>query len=170
MIGLKRHAVRLMDYGPEWAPFADAACKETRLAGDELLADVQHVGSTAVPGLSAKPIIDIAAAVRDLALVPELIERLTRIGYLDRGDRGGDGGHLFIMESSPDVRTIHLHVVEHNGDQWNNYLRFRDLLRDDSTIRDQYSQLKRDLALKFPGDRLAYTAAKEEFIERTLKR
>lgn len=170
MIGLKRHAVKLVDYAPQWVPFADAACKETRMAGDELLADVQHVGSTAVPGLPAKPIVDIAAAMGDLTLVPELIERLTRIGYLYRGDRGGDGGHLFIMESSPDVRTIHLHVVEHNGEQWGNYIRFRDLLRGDSTIRDQYTRLKRDLALKFPGDRLSYTAAKDEFIGRVLER
>ena len=106
----------------------------------------------------------------DLTHIPVLIERLTRIGYLYRGDRGGDGGHLFIMESSPDVRTIHLHVVEHNGNQWNDYLRFHDLLRGDSTIRDQYTRLKRGLASKFPGDRLSYTAAKDEVIGRVLER
>ena len=73
MIGLKRHTVAIVDHHPEWAALATHACQEVKLAGADLLVDVQHVGSTAVPSLPAKPILDIAAALRTSAAIPELI-------------------------------------------------------------------------------------------------
>ena len=79
-----------------------------RNACGELLVDVQHVGSTAVPELPAKPILDIAAALATIDSMPEIVRRLTRIGYLDRGDQGDAGGHVLVLESSPDIRTVHL--------------------------------------------------------------
>ena len=169
MIGLKRHTVQVVDHQRGWAALAADTCQEVQLAGGDLLADVQHMGSTAVPGLPAKPILDLVAGVRTLEAIPELIGRLTSIGYLYRGNGGVDGRHLFVKESSPDVRTVHLHVVTYNGQEWRSGLRFRDLLRQDAGIRTQYAELKRKLGITFQNDRKAYTAAKEDFIRAILR-
>ena len=169
MIGLKRHTVQVVEHHPSWAALAADACQEARRVCGNRLADLQHVGSTSVPDLPAKPILDIAAAVATLDAIPELVQRLTGIGYIYRGNGGDEGGHLFVRESSPDVRTIHLHVVEHNGTQWRNYLLFRDLLRQNPGIRKQYAELKQELGNRFRDDRKSYTASKHDFIRGILE-
>lgn len=168
MIGLKRHTVRVVDHHPNWADLAAEACRQVREAGGDLIADVQHVGSTAVADLPAKPILDLAAAVITLDVIPELIERFTKLGYIYRGDGADAGGHLFVWESEPDVRTIHLHIVALDDVQWRNYLRFRDLLRQDSDLRKRYAGLKEKLRGNFREDRKSYTNAKHDFIRGVL--
>ena len=162
--------MQVVDHHPGWATLATDACQELRLAGGDLLVDVQHVGSTSVPDLPAKPILDIAAAVPTLQVLPELVARLTEIGYIYRGDGEDSGGHLFVRESSPEVRTIHVHAVQHEGSQWRNYLLFRNLLRQDVDLRKQYAELKAELASKFQDDRKTYTASKHNFIRRILEK
>lgn len=169
MIGLKRHAVQVVEYHPSWARLAAEACHEARRVCGHLLADLQHVGSTAVPDLPAKPILDLAAAVATVDVIPELVQRLIGIGYSYRGDAGDEGGHLLVRESAPDVRTIHVHVVEHTAPQWRNYLLFRDLLRQHPRIRQQYAALKQELGKRFRDDRKSYTDAKHDFIRRILE-
>ena len=167
---MKRQTVRLADHQPDWANLAGMACFQVRKAGGGLIADVQHIGSTAVPGLVAKPILDLAAAVATLNLIPVMIGRLTQIGYIYRGDGAGDGGHLFVWESEPNVRTIHLHVVALGDVQWRNYLRYRDLLRKDANLRKRYEALKNELWIRFPNDRKAYTSSKNDFIRAALNK
>ena len=168
MIGLKKNTVQVVEHDPDWTMLAADACQEVRLVA-ELITDIQHVGSTAVPGLPAKPIIDLVASVATSDAIPELVEKLSIIGYIYRGDAGDSGGHLFVMDILPNVRMIHLHVVEHNDIQWKNYLCFRDLLMQNSYIRKQYAELKQQLGIKFPDDRESYTASKHEFIQEILK-
>jgi GrpB-like predicted nucleotidyltransferase (UPF0157 family) len=168
MIGLKRHIVKVVDHDPDWATPAIEACRAVRNACGELLVDVQHVGSTAVPGLPAKPILDLAAAVVTFDSMPELVRRLAEIGYRYRRDQGDEGGHLLVVDSFLDIRTIHLHVVEHRGSQWRDYLRFRDLLRQRPAIRKRYAELKRELASICMDDRESYTASKAAFIREVL--
>lgn len=169
MIGLTVHTVRVVEHDPAWAAIAGVVCDEIRNAGGPLLADVQHVGSTSVAGLPAKPILDVAAAAVSRDALPEIVRRMTGSGYLDRGDRGEEGGHLLVRESSPGVRTMHLHAVEHAGPQWRNYLFFRGLLRQNARMRAEYAALKRELGHRFRDDRESYTAAKAEFIRRKLE-
>src|SRR5918912_364122 len=169
MLGLKRDSVRVVEHNQGWAALAVDACQEVRLACGDLFEDLQHVGSTAVPSLPSKPILDLAAGVRTTEAIPEIVRRLTAIGYLYCGDKGDEGGHLFVRESAPNVRTVHLHVVEHNGNQWKNYLLFRDLLRQDALLRQQYAELKRRLADELGNDRKAYTASKQDFIGGALR-
>ena len=147
--------------------FAEEAARLRQVIGD-LAEDIQHVGSTAVERLVAKPILDIAVASRSIDGVPALTERLCGIGYIYRGDSGDDGGHLFVSEPEPGVRTVHLHAVTHSDPQWRDYLVFRDILRRDPDVRARYSELKRRLAEQFPDDRLAYTTGKETFIRQLL--
>lgn len=169
MIGLRRFTVQVVEHDPRWSALAADECREAILVCGNLLVDVQHVGSTSVPDLPAKPILDIAAGAASPDAIPELVQRLIGIGYIYRGDGGDEGGHLFVMESSPDVRKIHLHVVEHNGTQWCNYLRFRDLLRRNPDIRNRYAELKRELEKRFRNDRESYTAFKNDFIRGILE-
>ena len=91
MIGLERNTVKVVDYNPDWAMLALEGCRVVQNACGELVVDVQHVGSTAVPELPAKPILDIAAALATIDSMPEIVGRLSRIGYLDRGDKAMPG-------------------------------------------------------------------------------
>jgi GrpB-like predicted nucleotidyltransferase (UPF0157 family) len=168
MIGLKRGTVRVVPSDDEWA--AAFSRERHRLCGclGHLVLDIQHVGSTAVPGLAAKPIIDIAVAVASPADLQRCRPLLVALGYLDRGDRHGEGGSIFVRERAPEVRTHHLHLVTIDDPQWANYLRFRDRLRADAALRIEYASLKRNLQQQFPDDRQRYTQGKGAFIRRVL--
>jgi GrpB-like predicted nucleotidyltransferase (UPF0157 family) len=170
MLGLKRYTLQVVDHDSGWAALAVAACQEIRLAGGDWLAEVQHVGSTAVAGLPAKPILDLAAGLRTLRAIPEAIRLFAEIGYLYRGDQRDDSGHLFVKESAPDIRTIHLHVIEYNGREWKNYIFFRDQLRQSAQLRAEYAALKQQLAAELGNNREAYTAAKQDFIQEVLRK
>ena len=168
MIGLRRHTVALVDHDPTWLMAGPSECKALQHACADLIVDAQHVGSTAVPRLPAKPILDIAVLIRTLELIPALVERMTAIGYIYRGDGGDAGGHLFVRESEPDVRTAHVHVVAQDDRQWHDYLRFRDLLRENAGLRERYRALKVALAIRHPVDRRSYTVGKHAFVRDVL--
>ena len=168
MIGLERGTVRVVPSDDEWpAAFAQERHCLCQHIG-HLVLDIQHVGSTAVPGLAAKPIIDIAAAVASLTDVPRCRPLLIALGYLDRGDRGRKGGYVFVKERAPEVRTHHLHMITIDDPQWASYLLFRDRLRADAALRAEYASLKRKLQEPFAYDRGGYTGAKDTFIRRVL--
>ena len=169
MIGLKRHTVRVVDHDLGWSALFAGECRGLHRTLGDLVADIQHVGSAAVPDLPAKPILDIAVAIRTMNPIPDVVDRLTGIGYIYRGDGGDDGGHLFVKESEPDIRTVHVHLVELNGTQWKNHLLFRKVLREDATVRKRYADIKNDLAKQFPNDRKLYTSAKDGFIRGVLR-
>ncbi len=170
MIGLKRNTVRVVPHHPGWIALGAEACRQIRQDCGDLIVDVQHVGSTAVPLLPAKPILDLAIAVVVQDTIPLVLQKLTLMGYIYRGDQSDTGGHLLIRESEPDVRTIHLHVVTLSDPQWNNYLRFRDALRRDPDVRKRYADLKQRLSETFPEDREVYTESKHDFIRGVLNR
>ena len=169
MIGLKRGTVQVVAYRPDWHDLFEQERRFLQQHIGHLVLDIQHVGSTAVPCLDAKPIIDIVVAVASVAVIPQCRQTLCSLGYIDRGDGGKDGGYLFVKESAPDVRTHHLHLVAIDDPQWGNYLRFRDMLRADATLRIRYATLKKTLQEKFSQDREAYTTAKREFIRDILQ-
>mgnify|MGYP006295032635 CR=1 FL=1 len=164
-LGLLRGTVTLAEHRPCWKVLYEETADALRSAIGDLVEDIQHVGSTAVPGLPAKPILDIALAVGPDPDIAEMARRLTELGYIYRGDAGDAGGHLFVAERAPEVRTVHIHVVPEGGRQWRNYLQLRDVLRQSPEIRAQYAEFKRHLAAKHPEDRGAYTAGKMRFID-----
>ncbi len=164
MLGLKRHTVRVVAHRPEWHELFEREQRALLERVGHLVLDVQHVGSTAVPGLDAKPILDVAAAVPSAEVVPRLVGPLGDLGYVYRGDAGADGGHLFVKESAPEVRTHHLHMVAADDPQWRGWLLFRDALRADEELRARYAELKRALRGRFAEDRKGYTEAKNEFV------
>ncbi len=164
-IGLERGTVRVVAYRGEWRRLFERERRALRERIGPFVVDIQHVGSTAVPGLDAKPIIDIAVAVPYSGVIRQLRQPLRELGYIDRGDAGGDGGYIFVKESAPDVRTHHLHVVAIDDPQWRGYLLFRDKLTTDETLRTRYTELKRALQERFAEDRKGYTSAKRDFID-----
>jgi GrpB-like predicted nucleotidyltransferase (UPF0157 family) len=164
-LGLSYRIVELVEHSLEWqAAFAD---ERARLA-PVLPADciLEHIGSTAVPGLVAKPILDIAIAT---TADPDAIKAvLAQVEYIYRGDAGAEGGHVFVRESAPRVRTHHVHLVRPDDPQLEGHRLFRDFLRATPAARDRYAAEKLTLASTFAVDRKAYTAAKQRIVERLL--
>jgi GrpB-like predicted nucleotidyltransferase (UPF0157 family) len=168
-LGLTRGEVRLAPADPASPAFFDRLAVDLRAALGELTVAVEHVGSTAVPGLPAKPIIDIAVALAAHATTDAVVAVLVPVGYLFCGDKGEEGGLLFVLEDSPAHRIAHVHAVGSGGRLWTNYIGLRDRLRRDAAARASYGELKRDLARQFSGDRPAYTAGKGPFISGLLR-
>jgi GrpB-like predicted nucleotidyltransferase (UPF0157 family) len=165
--GAPKHIVVLREHDPAWLPAGARLVARLRpLLGDRALA-VEHIGSTAVPGLLAKPIIDIAVgvAVGVSAIAGDFVTVMESDGWIYRGARPDeDGGTLFVAETAPLHRVAHVHVVRHNGSAWVRYLGFRDALRGDPELREAYGRLKRGLAAMHPRDRAAYTEGKTGFV------
>lgn len=126
---------------------------------------IEHIGSTSVPGLDSKPVIDIIALVDDLADGVAAVPALEAVGYSFWRDNP-DNATLFLVKGLPPApqRTHHLHIYA-DSVELARHLTFRDALRADSNLRDTYAALKRDLATRFRHDREAYTDAKTEFID-----
>lgn len=163
-LGLDYGTVGLTPARPEWGEVAERLAEAIRDGLGRRAVSVEHVGSTAVPGLAAKPIIDLAVGVTPQLHPARVRNSLERMGYQFRGDAGDQGGLVFVLDARPKHRVVHLHVVDRAGAQWRRYLTFRDLLLTDASAREGYERMKRDLAEKFPDDRKAYTAAKERVV------
>jgi GrpB-like predicted nucleotidyltransferase (UPF0157 family) len=155
--------VKLVDSCADWPAAFGQIAAELRSALADLPAKAEHVGSTAVPGLAAKPIIDVAAGIGGDIDLDRVTAALQPLGYLYRADLGEFGGQLFVVADRPDHRIACIHVVTTEDPQWRRHLAFRDLLRDHASARAACERLKRELAEQFPDDREAYKAAKHSF-------
>lgn len=167
MLGLKRGSVSLKEYSPKWPEyFAQEKVLIFQLLGDMAL-DIQHIGSTSVPDLCAKPIIDIGMCVPDAETLTASIPLLIQLGYEHLGDRSGTGVHF--LAKGPDLsRTHYLHLQMINNPKWHNDLKFRDQLRSNEATRREYASLKQNLAALHADNREAYTQAKASFIQAIL--
>jgi GrpB-like predicted nucleotidyltransferase (UPF0157 family) len=161
--------VHLAAHDPRWA--AQFAAERDRLL--DLLpgqfAAIEHIGSTAIPGLAAKPIIDLLAGVRTMNEADALLEPLCTHGYETSAEFNATlPDRRWLMRHALGRRTHHLHLVVFGGEPWVQRLRFRDLLRADAAIAARYEHLKLNLAAKYRLDREAYTHAKTAFINEVL--
>ena len=133
--------------------------------------EIAHIGSTAVPGLAAKPIIDILAGVASLEGVDALVDRLCEHGYATSNAFNATlTDRRWLMRWKDGHRTHHLHVVAHGGRPWRERLGFRDALRADPALAQRYAALKTRLAAEHRADREAYTAAKADFVRDVVQR
>jgi GrpB-like predicted nucleotidyltransferase (UPF0157 family) len=159
--------VEIHPYDREWpARFEAQRPSVERILEPWLAAPVEHVGSTSVPGLAAKPVVDMLAGVHDLDASRPCIDLLSADGWLWAPYRE-DVEHWF-CRPTPEERTHHLHVVAHGGEEWRDMLDFRDALRADADLLDRYAMLKQELATRHRDDRNAYTEAKAAFIRAAL--
>ncbi|MGP5310803.1 GrpB family protein [Vreelandella alkaliphila] len=136
---------------------------------DDFLA-IEHVGSTAVPGLSAKPVIDILAGVDSMSRADKLMEPLCRAGYgTSMAFNASLVGRRWLMRWAEGRRTHHLHLMVYGSREWDQRLAFRNILRSNAELAQRYEKNKRLWAAEFRLDREAYTAAKTGFILEALK-
>jgi GrpB-like predicted nucleotidyltransferase (UPF0157 family) len=125
---------------------------------------VEHVGPTAVPGLVAKPILDLAVGLAPTTDPDQVVSAIERLGYQFRGDKGDSGGLLFVLEDRPALQVAHVHVVPYGSEKWRRYLAFRDRLRIDPDARACYAEVKPRRGEQFASDRQACTARKVAFV------
>lgn len=168
MIGLQRGTVQLASYSQDWAKaFMDEKKRLEDVMGDMVVA-FEHVGSTAVPGLAAKPIIDIEVGLRKFEDYKELVPIAEKLGYQYMPDRIFKD-YVFMPKGPEGRRTHYLHFALFDSDEWQSVVRFRDILRANPKLRDEYAALKYTLAKKYRTNRSAYTEAKASFIQSCLR-
>jgi GrpB-like predicted nucleotidyltransferase (UPF0157 family) len=161
--------VLLVDYDPAWpAAFESERGHLAKVLGEWLTGPIEHIGSTAVPGLRAKPVLDIMAGVESLTVSLPAIQAVARLDYVHFPYRA-EVMHWF-CKPSPAHRTHHLHLVPFGSPLWNERLQFRNALRSDPALAAEYAGLKTLLADRHRDDREAYTEAKSAFIARVLAR
>jgi GrpB-like predicted nucleotidyltransferase (UPF0157 family) len=158
-------SVEIAAYDPAWpSRFAQEGTLLLRELAPWLTGAIEHIGSTAVPGLAAKPVIDIMAGVESLSASRDAIAAAERCGYLYAPYRD-DVMHWF-CKPSPAFRTHHLHLVPVDSGLWHERLAFRDYLRRYPDVAREYAALKQALAARYRFDRDAYTEAKGPFVTR----
>jgi GrpB-like predicted nucleotidyltransferase (UPF0157 family) len=168
MIGLKRGSVKLENYNEMWKKIFEEESKLISSTINEFLIDIQHTGSTAIPGMAAKPIIDIAVAIDSLSNIEKIIQFLQEVGYHYRGEQGISGRHLF-AKGDEENRTHYLHIMEKNHPEWKNHILFRDYLKSNPKVAKEYERIKRELAKKYESDRGKYTEGKSKFIQKIIE-
>ena len=169
-IGLKRGTVSLEPHRAEWEYLAAETAAKISAALHGLDPDVQHVGSTAIRTVKAKPIIDIAVAVSDYDAVLARNTQLAAAGIVFRFDRRPE--ELFYVKGdfAADTRTHHIHVVLKGSEKWRNFLLFRDYLNENADAAAAYEAAKIQAALRYPDNRQAYTDAKHSIITELLRK
>ena len=157
--------VVIVAYDPDWpAMYEEEKRFLSNLLGDAIVA-MEHIGSTAIPGLGAKAIIDVMAAVRRLADAEACIPALVTIGYEYAPEfEIAIPERRFFRKGPPGERTHHLHIVELTSEFWDRHILFRDYLRAHPDDAEEYLRLKKGLAARFAADRASYTEAKTDFI------
>ncbi len=159
--------IRLIPYDATWPErFAEERDALDEAVGSWATGGIHHVGSTAVPGLEAKPVIDILIGVDSLETSRACFDPLAKLSYLYAPYRA-DEMHWF-CKPHPSRRTHHLHLVPTDSQRFREELAFRDALQQRAQTAEEYTALKRDLAERFANDRETYTEAKSDFIRRVL--
>jgi GrpB-like predicted nucleotidyltransferase (UPF0157 family) len=168
MIGLKRGTVQLVSYQPVWKRFFEEEATSLRLALGNHCLQVEHIGSTAIEGMDAKPIIDILVAVDDLRTASKLIPVLMKLGYTRKEDDDVPE-RIFFRKGPPSSRTHHLSLTEPATTYWKWHILFRDYLREYPEVAEQYKQLKRRLAEQYPNEGGSYTSEETSFAEKVMR-
>ncbi len=162
----------IADYDPRWATmYAEESARIQKVIGEWLLG-IEHVGSTSVPGLAAKPIVDVMPGLRSLGDAPPVISAMKGLGYQYIADYEDELPERRYFVRPPGrgyrhKRLFHVHAVETTSAFWRRHLAFRDYLRTHPETAAEYAALKRRLATEYGADRVGYTEAKTEFITGT---
>ncbi len=151
-------------YDPRWPEAYDAEAKRLRAILEPEIIAIEHIGSTAVPGMSAKPIIDVLIAVRDIVAVDAYNECMSAAGYEAKGENGIPGRRYF-RRGTPDVHLAHVHCFQQPCDDIVRHLAFRDYMIGHPQEAAAYSTLKQDLARRHPFDIDAYIEGKAPFVQ-----
>lgn len=166
-LGVERYKVTLVPHNEDWAAQFALTQRELAALWDGNAVEIQHVGSTAIRGIPAKPILDVALSFRCVEALP--IAAMEAAGYEYCGDGGIPGRHLFVKRTVDVLSTHHIHAYQEGNMDYRNQILFRDFMNAHPLRAAAYGELKQRLAAQYPEDRIAYTEGKAEFILRTLE-
>jgi GrpB-like predicted nucleotidyltransferase (UPF0157 family) len=161
-------AIKLENYNPKWS---EEYKKEEELLKSLLgnkIRHIEHVGSTAIEGVKAKPIIDILVVIKDMDQIPEIENILKDYGYENKGSQGFSD-RMFFVKGPLDNRKFYVHFTKHKSITYCNQIYFKRYLNEHIELMQQYSDLKANLARKYPHDNASYTSGKNDFIAGVLK-
>lgn len=161
--GLALNELRLVDYNPNWpSRFSE---ESQRLKTIPYLIAIEHIGSTALPGIKSKPVVDIAMMVSTQPDDPRLLQALSGLEYVSHGEYGLAGRQFFTRGNPP---RFHLHVVTRDSPHWTSWLTFRQCLRMHPDLLEKYDHEKQRILAESAGDRGTYTRLKGSFIRAVL--
>jgi GrpB-like predicted nucleotidyltransferase (UPF0157 family) len=167
---MKTEHVVVVPYDKRWAVEFEKIKRDLSRALEETVIGVEHVGSTSVEGLWAKPIIDIDVIIPDYNCFPDVVNRLAAIGYQHEGNLGIEGREAFRYQDKPDFMTHHLYVCPQNSPELKRHIAFRNFLGTHPKDVETYSEVKRQGARLFPNDIDQYCSYKSACIEEIYKR
>lgn len=158
--------VKIVPYNPHWPEVFQKEYTKLKFEVNDDTIIIEHIGSTSVPYLCAKPVIDIMIGIERIEDFEKLIKPLNALGYEYKPE---------VEDTIPERRYFekpgfHIHMVEKNSDFWKKHIFFREYLRNYPDVRDEYCKLKLDLARKYQFQRKEYTKSKEPFIKRILRK
>ena len=161
--------IRVVPHNSQWLVlYKREAARISLVLGDQVVG-IHHIGSTAIKGISAKPIIDVLVEVHDIATVDEFSEEMLALGYRPRGEQGIPGRRYFVR-GEDDARKAHVHVFQTGNPEVERHLNFRDYMNTHPQDAQAYGRLKEELAREFSTDIGGYTEGKNEFIKEMDKR
>jgi GrpB-like predicted nucleotidyltransferase (UPF0157 family) len=158
--------VRVLPYDSHWPARYEAEAKRILEVAGEVVVRVHHIGSTAVPGLCAKPVIDILLEVSGLAELDAVSPRIESLGYESKGEFGMPGRRYFRRDNASGERTHHVHAFEVGSPDVDRHVAFRDYLVGHPQVSRAYGELKRELAQRFPAEINGYVDGKDSFVKR----
>lgn len=169
MLGVSRDVARLCKYDPEWVVEYKKEAKIVKEILKDYALDIQHVGSTSIVGLSAKPIIDIAVAVKNKEVLNTIIPVMQNAGYEVKPSIE-DKGEVLAIKGEEQCRTHYIHIEVKDGEYWQNHILFRDYLLKHPNAVKEYENLKMHLCKLYQNERKVYTASKNDFIKSIIEK
>lgn len=166
---MKKHVV-VEPYNEEWKSDFIAIRDELDAVLKDIVLKIEHVGSTSVEGLSAKPVIDVDVVIKDTTVLSDVISALQTIGYFHEGDLGIPGREAFKYEGKEYLRKHHLYVCSQDSEELKRHITFRDYLRSNPDAVEEYSKIKEEAANLYPWDIDKYIEHKSPVIEMIYKR
>lgn len=166
-MGLDKNKVILEKHNDKWAEMFQAEAKELRKIFGDLALSIEHVGSTSIPGIMAKPLVDIQVGLRQLSDFEKVRAKFEKEPYSVKPDPSPD--EQLVRKGPEESRFFLIHVCAVDSDRFKNTLLFRDYMRSHPDKAREYEELKKTLAAKYPDNRPMYTASKNDFIQAVLK-
>ncbi len=171
ILGLKKGTVKLVPHNKKWAALFEKEKKILQKSLGDAIVGIEHVGSTSIKNICAKPILDINVGVKSVKYFEKVSHILEKLGYANIKNKNSSHVHLVFAKGNKRIGTTHyVHVIKYNGSLWENDVRFRDYLRGHKEVAQQYAELKKKLALTHQNDRMAYTENKASFIKKFSKK
>ncbi len=165
MIGLKRGEVALCEHCPEWKKIAQETINNLKEIFGSNALDIQHIGSTAIPCIKAKPIIDIAVGIRSFDDITEALSILDSNEIYRQSHNRFSGDLLYVINDADGKRTHQIHILIYESPQWWNYVAFRDYMNAFPQKAKEYEKLKVKLARKYPNSQTKYTDGKQQYMK-----